>query len=88
MTEQSQIRIQVVNYGSVIPAENLPFLFEKFYKVDTSRQPSSEGTGLGLAIAKSIVESHGGSIFVKSSFDGTVFEVILPTAEKAQNEVA
>ena len=88
VTEQSQIRIQVVNYGSVIPAENLPFLFEKFYKVDTSRQPSSEGTGLGLAIAKSIVESHGGSIFVKSSFDGTVFEVILPTAEKAQNEVA
>lgn len=88
VTEQSQIRIQVVNYGSVIPAENLPFLFEKFYKVDTSRQPSSEGTGLGLAIAKSIVESHGGSISVKSSFDGTVFEVILPTAEKAQNEVA
>ena len=88
VTEQSQIRIQVVNYGSVIPAEKLPFLFEKFYKVDTSRQPSSEGTGLGLAIAKSIVESHGGSISVKSSFDGTVFEVILPTAEKAQNEVA
>lgn len=88
VTEQSQIRIQVVNYGSVIPAENLPFLFEKFYKVDTSRQPSSEGTGLGLAIAKSIVESHGGSISVKSSFDGTVFEVILPTEEKAQNEVA
>lgn len=88
VTEQSQIRIQVVNYGSVIPAENLPFLFEKFYKVDTSRQPSSEGTGLGLAIAKSIVESHGGSISVKSSFDGTAFEVILPTAEKAQNEVA
>ena len=88
VTDQSQIRIQVVNYGSVIPAENLPFLFEKFYKVDTSRQPSSEGTGLGLAIAKSIVESHGGSISVKSSFDGTVFEVILPTAEKAQNEVA
>ena len=45
-------------------------------------------TGLGLAIAKSIVESHGGSISVKSSFDGTVFEVILPTAERAQNEVA
>ena len=41
-----------------------------------------------FAIAKSIVESHGGSISVKSSFDGTVFEVILPTAEKAQNEVA
>ncbi len=88
VTEPDQIRIQVINYGSVIPAENLPFLFEKFYKVDTSRQPSSEGTGLGLAIAKSIVESHGGSISAKSSFDGTVFEVILPTEEKARNEVA
>ena len=87
VTEKAQIRIQVVNYGSVIPAENLPFLFEKFYKVDTSRQPSSEGTGLGLAIAKSIVESHGGSISAKSSFEGTVFEVVLPRAEAYQNGV-
>lgn len=87
VTEENQIRIQVVNYGSVIPAENLPFLFEKFYKVDASRQPSSEGTGLGLAIAKSIVESHGGSISAKSSFEGTIFEVVLPTAEAYQNGV-
>ena len=73
--------------SSVIPAENLPFLFEKFYKVDASRQPSSEGTGLGLAIAKSIVESHGGSISARSSFEGTVFEVVLPTAGAYQNGV-
>ena len=82
-----KIQIQIVNYGSVIPAENLPFLFEKFYKVDASRQPSSEGTGLGLAIAKSIVESHGGSISARSSFEGTVFEVVLPTAGAYQNGV-
>ena len=87
LTENTQIQIQIVNYGSVIPAENLPFLFEKFYKVDASRQPSSEGTGLGLAIAKSIVESHGGSISVRSSFEGTVFEVVLPTAGAYQNGV-
>ena len=87
LTENTQIQIQIVNYGSVIPAENLPFLFEKFYKVDASRQPSSEGTGLGLAIAKSIVESHGGSISARSSFEGTVFEVVLPTAEAYQNGV-
>lgn len=87
LTENTQIQIQIVNYGSVIPAENLPFLFEKFYKVDTSRQPSSEGTGLGLAIAKSIVESHGGSISARSSFEGTVFEVVLPTAGAYQNGV-
>lgn len=88
VTETAGIRIQVINYGSVIPAESLPFLFEKFYKVDESRQPSSEGTGLGLAIAKSIVESHGGTISARSSFDGTVFEVALPTAEQIQHEEA
>ena len=82
LTENTQIQIQIVNYGSVIPAENLPFLFEKFYKVDASRQPSSEGTGLGLAI-----ESHGGSISARSSFEGTVFEVVLPTAGAYQNGV-
>ena len=87
LTENTQIQIQIVNYGSVIPAENLPFLFEKFYKVDASRHPSSEGTGLGLAIAKSIVESHGGSISARSSFEGTVFEVVLPTAGAYQNGV-
>lgn len=87
LTENTQIQIQIVNYGSVIPAENLPFLFEKFYKVDASRQSSSEGTGLGLAIAKSIVESHGGSISARSSFEGTVFEVVLPTAGAYQNGV-
>ena len=87
LTENTQIQIQIVNYGSVIPAENLPFLFEKFYRVDASRQPSSEGTGLGLAIAKSIVESHGGSISARSSFEGTVFEVVLPTAGAYQNGV-
>lgn len=77
-TEAETIRVQVINYGSIIPQENLPHLFEKFYKVDTARQSSQEGTGLGLAIAKSIVESHGGSITASSSFEGTVFEVTLP----------
>lgn len=87
-TGNGVIKVQTINYGSVIPQENIPYLFEKFYKVDTSRQSSSEGTGLGLAIAKSIVESHGGRINASSSFDGTVFEVTLPvdgnTADAAE----
>lgn len=82
-TDDRSIKVRIVNYGSVIPEESLPYLFEKFYKVDTARQSSGEGTGLGLAIAKSIVESHGGRIAVSSSFDGTVFEVSLPSAENA-----
>ena len=82
-SDDGSIKVRIVNYGSVIPEESLPYLFEKFYKVDTARQSSGEGTGLGLAIAKSIVESHGGRIAVSSSFDGTVFEVSLPSAENA-----
>ncbi|MGN0203911.1 MAG: sensor histidine kinase [Coprococcus sp.] len=81
------IKVQTINYGSVIPQESIPYLFEKFYKVDTARQSSIEGTGLGLAIAKSIVESHGGWINVSSSFDGTVFEVTLPVAGETAETV-
>ena len=82
-TGDGVIRVQAINYGSIIPQESLPYLFEKFYKVDSARQSSSEGTGLGLAIAKSIVESHGGNITVSSSFEGTVFEVTLPVVSEA-----
>lgn len=87
-TDAGSIKVQTINYGSVIPQESIPFLFEKFYKVDTARQSSDKGTGLGLAIAKSIVESHGGQITVSSSFDGTIFEVTLPVTEQAANSVA
>ncbi len=86
-TDAGSIKVQTINYGSVIPQESIPFLFEKFYKVDTARQSSDKGTGLGLAIAKSIVESHGGQITVSSSFDGTIFEVTLPVTEQAANSV-
>jgi len=77
--------VSILNYGSIIPAESLPYIFDKFYKVDSSRTGagSSEGkggTGLGLAIAKSIVERHGGRISASSSEDGTVFTVMLPVA--------
>ena len=77
-TTGESISIRVINYGSVIPKENMPYLFEKFYKADTSRTPESKGTGLGLAIAKTITEMHGGQIRAESSLKGTVFEVTLP----------
>ena len=77
-TGLDEITVHVINYGNIIPEESLPRLFDKFYKVDPSRNSESGGTGLGLAIAKSIVESHGGRIGVTSDFNGTDFIVTLP----------
>jgi two-component system heavy metal sensor histidine kinase CusS len=69
--------IAVENPGERIPPEQVPRLFDRFYRVDSSRQRSSEGAGLGLAITKSIVEAHGGTISV-SAQDGIVrFEISL-----------
>lgn len=71
------VTIQVVNYGYVIPAEELPLIFNKFYRVEQSRSTNTGGTGLGLAISKNIVDMHGGTIAVTSDLSGTVFTVKL-----------
>ncbi len=69
----------VVDTGSGIPEEDLPFVFERFYKADKARTRGRSGTGLGLAIAKNIVEAHKGSIHVQSKLDeGTTFSFYLP----------
>lgn len=75
--EDETVQISVTNYGYVIPAEELPLIFEKFYRVEQSRSTHTGGTGLGLAIVKNIVDMHGGTISVKSDLDGTVFTVVL-----------
>jgi two-component system heavy metal sensor histidine kinase CusS len=72
------IEICVLNTGDAIAPEHLERVFERFFRVDPSRQISSEGTGLGLAITKSIVAAHGGTITVTSSDKDTVFRVFLP----------
>ncbi len=69
--------VSVINYGYVIPQEELPLLFNKFYRVEQSRSVRTGGTGLGLAIAKNIVDMHGGTIQASSDLDGTVFTVRL-----------
>ena len=69
--------ISITNYGRVIPPEELPMIFNKFYRVEHSRSTSTGGTGLGLAIAKNVVDMHGGSIQVTSDLNGTVFTVKL-----------
>jgi two-component system, OmpR family, sensor histidine kinase BaeS len=69
----------VTDTGSGIPAEDLPRIFDRFYRVDDSRHGGEGESGLGLAIAKSIVEMHGGEISVKSELGrGTTFSIRLP----------
>jgi len=75
----SKVRILVKDNGIGIPAAELPFIFEKFYRIDKSRNSSAGGSGLGLSIVKDLVELHGGSITASSAAgQGTVFEIILP----------
>ena len=71
------VTVSVTNFGYVIPKEELPLLFEKFYRVEQSRSVNTGGTGLGLAIARNIVDMHGGTIGVTSDLNGTVFTVKL-----------
>ncbi len=69
----------LTNTGKGIPQKDLPFIFERFYKVDKSRSNVKNSTGLGLYIVKTIVKAHGGTISVSSKENGpTVFKMILP----------
>lgn len=74
---QEEVMVKVINYGYIIPQKDLDLIFNKFYRVEQSRSEQTGGTGLGLAIVKNIVDMHGGKIAVKSSLDGTEFEVVL-----------
>ena len=75
--EEDTVTVSVTNFGRVIPADELPLLFNKFYRVEQSRSATTGGTGLGLAIAKEIVDMHGGTIRGASDLNGTVFTVKL-----------
>ncbi|MFX3617215.1 MAG: ATP-binding protein [Sporolactobacillus sp.] len=73
------LRVRVRDTGTGIAKEDLPFVFERFYKADKSRKRGKAGTGLGLSIAKHIIDAHGGDITVHSKKgEGTMFEFFLP----------
>jgi signal transduction histidine kinase len=76
---KARVAVRVRNDGPPIPPEDLPRIFERFYRGRTAQQTGEPGTGLGLSISREIVERHGGRIEVASSqAEGTVFTVWLP----------
>ena len=76
---QDGVSIIVKDNGCGIPQNDLPFIFERFYRSYNDQNKDIEGDGLGLAIVKSIVEHHAGKVFVESEYGkGSCFKVILP----------
>ncbi|MCP4757342.1 MAG: HAMP domain-containing histidine kinase [Proteobacteria bacterium] len=82
-------RIRIQDFGEGIPTEDLPFLFEPFYRVDKSRSKKTGGYGLGLGLCKKIVEAHGGTIKIKSQPNrGTEVKIELPLSKRKANPSA
>ncbi len=78
---RSSAGFSIRDNGIGIAEEELPYIFERFYRADKSRNRMTGGTGIGLTIVKSIVEAHGGRVFVRSKLgEGSIFNVTLPKA--------
>jgi two-component system phosphate regulon sensor histidine kinase PhoR len=81
------IAVSVCNKGDPIPAEKIPRLTERFYRVDTARSRQLGGTGLGLAIVKHIINRHRGALRIESeSGKGTTVTVFLPLTDREENQ--
>jgi signal transduction histidine kinase len=77
----------VKDNGPGIREEDLPYIFERFYRADTARASASSRTGLGLAISKAIVEAHGGTLVAASEYGhGATFTLSLPAGGQAATE--
>ncbi len=72
--------VSVLDNGPGIPPDELPHVFERFYRARQERQKHASGTGLGLAICKAFVEAHGGTIWAESNLKGTTISFSLPVA--------
>lgn len=77
--EENHAAFTIADNGIGIPENELPFIFERFYRADKSRNRKTGGSGIGLAVVKAIVEAHNGSVEVQSSLgNGSCFRVMLP----------
>lgn len=86
---RSDAGVSVHDTGCGIPEPELPFIFDRFYRVDKARQRDTGGTGLGLAIAQWIVEAHGGTIMATSKLgEGSTFQVTFPLRRGADTQEA
>ncbi|MCM3339272.1 ATP-binding protein [Paenibacillus sp. MER TA 81-3] len=74
----NRVAITVNSCGEPIPEQDLPYIFDRFYRVEKSRSEETGGSGLGLAISKTIVELHGGTITAASDMESTRFTIELP----------
>ncbi|MBQ9941521.1 MAG: HAMP domain-containing histidine kinase [Christensenellaceae bacterium] len=84
---EGRVVVNIANTGSPIPEEDIPFVFDRFFKVDKSHNRRSPGTGIGLSIVKNIVIQHGEKIWVNSQEGtGTVFAFTLSHAAKTKGE--
>jgi signal transduction histidine kinase len=73
------VKVKVADTGEGIRPEDLPYVFERFYRGEKSRNRATGGAGLGLAIARGIIAAHGGQIYVDSQTgQGTCFTFLLP----------
>ncbi len=81
--EEQTAGVKVLDTGCGIPEKDLPFIFERFFRVDRARSREMGGTGLGLAIVRETVEAHGGRAWVESvEGEGSAFHFTLPLVRK------
>lgn len=85
-TEHAELIVEVADQGAGIPEAELPYIFDRFYRVDKARARKQGGSGLGLSIAKTIVEAHGGHMGAKSRVgEGTRMLIRLPLGEDSNS---